>query len=69
MGQWLNITFDFYVNFLLSHTAKFILAPILLIYITISIWGIYNLGIGLTTEKLFHPNSLLLQLVIFLLFL
>jgi hypothetical protein len=51
------------MDFLTSRMAKFLLAIILAIYWTFCSYGISRLEIGLTTEKLFHPGSLLLALV------
>lgn len=55
--------FDAYVDFLMSRLAKLLLALILAVYWSICSVGISQLRVGLTTEKLFHRDSLLLALV------
>lgn len=55
--------FDVWVDFSMSWTARILLAIILLIYWAISAYGIMQIKVGLTSEKLFLDDSPLLELV------
>jgi hypothetical protein len=54
---------DIWVNFMMSWTARILLSLLLCCYWAISAYGIMQIKVGLTSEKLFLDDSPLLELV------
>uniref|UniRef100_A0A914HUG6 SSD domain-containing protein n=1 Tax=Globodera rostochiensis TaxID=31243 RepID=A0A914HUG6_GLORO len=54
---------DWYVDFVISWTARILLAATLIIYWAFSAYGVAQIKVGLTSEKLFLDDSPLLELV------
>uniref|UniRef100_A0A914EHS8 SSD domain-containing protein n=1 Tax=Acrobeloides nanus TaxID=290746 RepID=A0A914EHS8_9BILA len=54
---------DYYVDFCMSMSSRVLLGAVLLIYWAFSTYGILQIKVGLTSEKLFLDDSPLLELV------
>ena len=54
---------DYYVDFCMSMSSRILLGTVLLIYWAFSAYGILQIKVGLTSEKLFLDDSPLLELV------
>ncbi|KAF7633542.1 SSD domain-containing protein, partial [Meloidogyne graminicola] len=61
--HWASNLVDVYVDFVMSWTARILLLFTLIIYWGFSVYGVSQIRVGLTSEKLFLDDSPLLELV------
>uniref|UniRef100_A0A914LRI8 SSD domain-containing protein n=1 Tax=Meloidogyne incognita TaxID=6306 RepID=A0A914LRI8_MELIC len=61
--RWSSNLINIYVNFVMSWTARILLLFVMVIYWSFSAYGVSQIRVGLTSEKLFLDDSPLLELV------